>query len=636
LASFPYIAQYQQDDCGVTALQMVCLYHGKWVSSDEVRKACKVQFGELSFLGLSRGAKALGLEVLPLKLSTEELSSTIATPFIALIENQHYIVVYRFNASWVWIADPAIGRYKIPRKDFEASWLHQGKGFALVLKPNETWQPSPSGATGKEEHSLSIWKPSASIMDFLVIILEVFTLFFILQLLGYLLEHTPTSGLTAHAYASYLAFVFLAAAWMFTNGWWHQTFRHRAQKASRSLRRYVHAEPESFNEVEMAHDLLDQARIEERLSARLGMHRNFTLALFFVMWLTYQFPQLGLVSLLIMVMLLLIVRTDSLRFTGAYYWSFLSRDKQLIFNLFPRVFKRNSGGLPQADQDQKRLHQAMLYPYTMILLSGVLWVLLLLLFWQINSMTFPLLFALSVAGVGFLYTLGGSLAAIRAWYLRNLDQLANLPSVDEPLPELDLKNSTISYQSAEDDQYQEVIISPGKSTLILGQAKSGKSLLLQRLMGRNIEDGGMWMLDGKPISIGQRAVIQSNILFIGHMVQSVTSHEFQDFQMPSGAGWEALCDRFGLSVVKNEPDTIERLPDKVLEQQQKLIAIAVYRDPEILILDEPLKGMNPFHALIFMENLLAIRKGKTTVLSSQSEEMIPLCDEVFTIQSKVG
>jgi ABC-type multidrug transport system ATPase subunit len=73
-----------------------------------------------------------------------------------------------------------------------------------------------------------------------------------------------------------------------------------------------------------------------------------------------------------------------------------------------------------------------------------------------------------------------------------------------------------------------------------------------------------------------------------------------------------------------------------LEQQQKLIAFAVYRDPEILILDEPLKGMNPFHALIFMENLLAIRKGKTTVLSSQSEEMIPLCDKVITIQSKVG
>lgn len=578
----------------------------------------------------------MGLEVLPLKLSTEELSSTIVTPFIALIENQHYIVVYKFNASWVWIADPAIGRYKIPRKDFEASWLHQGKGFALVLKPNETWQPSPSGATGKEEHTHSIWKPSASIMDFLVVILEVFTLFFILQLLGYLLEHTPLSGLTAHAYASYLAFVLLAAAWMFTNGWWHQIFRHRARKASLSLRRYVQAEPESFNEVEMAHDLLDQSRIEERLSARLAMRRNFKLVLFFTTWLTYQSPQLGLVSLLIFIVLLLIVRSDSLRFTGAYYRGFLSRDKQLIFNLFPRMFKVNDGATAQTDPNHRRLPHAMLYPYIMILLSGVLWFLLLLLFWQINTMTFPLLFAMSVAGIGFLYTLGGSLASIRAWFLRNLDQLATLPLADESQPKPDFKNSSISYQSAEDNQLQEIIISPGKSTLILGQAQSGKSLLLQRLMGRNIEDGGMWMLDGKPVSIGQRAVIQSNILFIGHMVQSAFNQELQDFKMPSGPGWEALCARFGLSDVNIESGSIERLPDKVLEQQQKLIAFAVYRDPEILILDEPLKGMNPFHALIFMENLLAIRKGKTTILSSQSEEMIPLCDEVITIQSKVG
>jgi ATP-binding cassette subfamily B protein len=575
------------------------------------------------------------MEVLPLKLRTEELSPSISVPFIALIENQHYIVVYKFNESWVWISDPAVGRYKISRKQFESSWLHQGQGFALVLKPKEDWNPSVGDTHQTDSFASKVWKPRHAAPYYFAVLLEMVSVYFILQLLGYILEHTPLSLLTASSVFTFTAFVLLVAAWMFLNGWWSHILQLRAQNISMELRRFSQTDIHHFDNVEMAHDLLDQARIEERIASRLGYHRKLLLALFLVFWISFQFPYAGLVSVILLCAILPMVFMNRLNFIGAYYWGNLDKDKQLIINTLPSLFNASPNEKHRFETDSRQLAPRSLYPYSLLIISGVCWFLLLLLLWQMCALSFPLLFTLSLAGLGFLYTTGGVLKAIRAGFLKQLDQIANAPDSETSIFKGDLRLSELSYIGAEEDMERSVTITPGKATLILGPPKSGKSLLMQRLMGRNIEDGGIWLFDGKPITIPQRSVIQSKILFVGHLVHAIHHQDVLDMEKPQGPQWDALCSRLGLKDLKIKNEKEEKLPDQVLEYQQKLIAITIYRDPEMLLLDEPLKGMNPFNAQIFMENVLAIRKGKTTVISSQFEEMVPLCDAVINLDKKV-
>ena len=71
---------------------------------------------------------------------------------------------------------------------------------------------------------------------------------------------------------------------------------------------------------------------------------------------------------------------------------------------------------------------------------------------------------------------------------------------------------------------------------------------------------------------------------------------------------------------------------KGMQQKVQLIA-TVLHDPDVLILDEPLSGLDPVGAEVVREVLVDLRRqGRTLVLSSHEMETVErLCDSIALI-----
>ena len=76
----------------------------------------------------------------------------VPLPCLVHWEQRHFVVVYKVNKKNVWIADPAKGKVKLSRKEFEKGWFsdHQ-KGIALLLlEPSPTFYEYEGDQTNKK------------------------------------------------------------------------------------------------------------------------------------------------------------------------------------------------------------------------------------------------------------------------------------------------------------------------------------------------------------------------------------------------------------------------------------------------------------------------------------------------------
>ncbi len=166
---------------------------------------------------------------------------------------------------------------------------------------------------------------------------------------------------------------------------------------------------------------------------------------------------------------------------------------------------------------------------------------------------------------------------------------------------------------------------------LLGPNGAGKTTLIRLLMGFLRPDGGQAYISGMDCwkdSADIRA-------FVGFMPVSptfsdpVTGRGFlrtlaEIWQIKEWSEVEALADRFSV-------DLSVPVRNMSLGTKRKLSAItALMHDPKILILDEPMLGLDPLVQQVFI-NLLQEKKaaGTTILFSSHSfYELSFLCDRV--------
>jgi ATP-binding cassette subfamily B protein len=133
--SFKVYRQFDTMDCGPSCLRMIFKHHGKEFSLRSLSKLCGYNREGSSMLGLSNAADKLGFKTIGVKLSIKQLHEA-ELPCILHWRQNHYVVLYKIQKQTFYIADPAVGRIKLKKADFEKNWLSDAAmGIALLLTP---------------------------------------------------------------------------------------------------------------------------------------------------------------------------------------------------------------------------------------------------------------------------------------------------------------------------------------------------------------------------------------------------------------------------------------------------------------------------------------------------------------------
>ncbi len=129
------ILQYSEEDCGAACLASIAQHYGQFFSLNRVRAA--IGTGQLgtTLLGLMQGADSLGFQARTVRVSPDILDWLDEIPLPAILhwQGNHYVVFYGKRGNQYVIADPAIGIRFVSRQILLKDW---SQGVTLLLEPD--------------------------------------------------------------------------------------------------------------------------------------------------------------------------------------------------------------------------------------------------------------------------------------------------------------------------------------------------------------------------------------------------------------------------------------------------------------------------------------------------------------------
>ena len=169
---YPALLQLSEMDCGAACVAMILRYYRKHVSINRLRDLVNVSREGATLHSVAEGAERLGFHARGIRASYEHLAK-VELPAIAHWEGYHYIVLYEANPDHVIVADPAIGRRKLTREEFDKGWT----GYLLLLQPTPRLE-------GVEESKTTFGRFLPLLKPYRRLLFEIFVASLLLQLFG--------------------------------------------------------------------------------------------------------------------------------------------------------------------------------------------------------------------------------------------------------------------------------------------------------------------------------------------------------------------------------------------------------------------------------------------------------------------
>ena len=139
---FPHYYQLDFMDCGPTSLRIIAKHYGKDFSLQYLREHCYIDREGVSLQGIIEAAEHIGMRTLPVKLpfdgkgKDQAFLTDAPLPCIVHWRQRHFLVVYKISKKYVWISDPAAGKFKLDHQTFKKHWQGDGEqGIGLLLEP---------------------------------------------------------------------------------------------------------------------------------------------------------------------------------------------------------------------------------------------------------------------------------------------------------------------------------------------------------------------------------------------------------------------------------------------------------------------------------------------------------------------
>lgn len=136
----PIVLQIEMSECGAASLCMVLGYYGRYVELSQMRRACHISRDGSKLRNMMHAAEEYGLQADALRCPPS--MNGVRLPAIAFWKGYHFIVVEKMEEKTVTICDPAMGRRRISKEEFERDFT--GVVLQLTKKSDFVTGESPT------------------------------------------------------------------------------------------------------------------------------------------------------------------------------------------------------------------------------------------------------------------------------------------------------------------------------------------------------------------------------------------------------------------------------------------------------------------------------------------------------------
>jgi ABC-2 type transport system ATP-binding protein len=182
-------------------------------------------------------------------------------------------------------------------------------------------------------------------------------------------------------------------------------------------------------------------------------------------------------------------------------------------------------------------------------------------------------------------------------------------------------------------------IAPGEIFGFLGPNGAGKTTTIRMMMGLLKPTAGRVLLGGYDLALEPLAA-KAMSAFVPdrpYVYEKLTGREFLSFvgglyQVPEGICQERVAASLQFFSLTDWGDELVESYSHGMKQRL-VVAAALLHEPQILVVDEPMVGMDPIGTRLFKALLRSLtRQGKTIFMSTHSLEVAEeLCDRIGII-----
>ncbi len=143
--SLPALTQMAATECGAASLAMILSYYGYHITISEVSTQCGVGRDGLSASSIVKAARQYGLNARAISVHEIDRFEDLDLPAIIHWQFNHFMVVERWTPNQVTVADPAAGRKKLTRDEFDKGFT----GIVILLEPGEHFSKKRQGNSSR-------------------------------------------------------------------------------------------------------------------------------------------------------------------------------------------------------------------------------------------------------------------------------------------------------------------------------------------------------------------------------------------------------------------------------------------------------------------------------------------------------
>lgn len=693
-SSFPFYRQPDTMDCGPTCLRMIAAWYGKEFPLSELRERMPVDREGVSIYSIGQAAESLGLNTAAVQIPLQSEGDNYGLdrcplPCILYWNQEHFVVLYDWGRNGVRIADPATGKRKVSFSELERNWLAKSKeGVALLMEPTPVFEQQ-SGMKAEDKNWRILFKYLSAYKElgwYLAGSLAIITL---LQIIFPMVTQAVVDKGIANLDVDFIYLVLLGLFFLVigqltirvvqSSVLLHLGTRINIHLVYDFLNKILRL-PLSFFDRKMTGDLLqrldDQKRIELLLTnATLGMLFSF-----------FSIVVLGVVLAFYSLLVFVVFLIGSLLYLGWIMWWMRRRavvdqlrfqqeaeHQESMIEILQGIQEIKLQGSGERRKHKwmairKALFQVHLDALTITQSQDVGAGFIN----QVKDILITLFSAKAV--IAGKMTLGMMLAVqyivgqlnvpmrqigqfFRVFQDASLS-LDRLREIQEEPPER-RENTTTSiprgdivfegvsfgYNKYSDEVLKDVnlVIPEGKITAIIGESGCGKSTLVKLILGFYEPTKGQILVGGvnlntiTPEKWRERcgAVLQGGFIFSDTIAENIAESEQGeiDFEKVERAAQIANIAEFvaGLPLGYHTKIGDKGNPLSQGQQQRILIARAIYKDPEIIVLDEATNALDTKNETAIMEQLKAFFGNKTVIIVAHRMSTVEGADVVIKL-----